>query len=100
MFAVHCDMVALWDTAGIFLSPAEFERTMALAKGFCEQYEWLSTWASSKDRFYFHIVNKHHSLHLAKGAKFLNPKTHWCFLAEDYVGKISKNYPFSEHGTF
>ena len=33
---------------------------------------------------------KHHTFqHLLENAKFLNPKTHWTFSSEDFVGKMS-----------
>ena len=39
----------------------------------------------------FHVVIKFHTfLHLIQGAKFLNPRFHWCFRSEDFVGKVAK----------
>jgi hypothetical protein len=38
----------------------------------------------------FNIVMKSHTFqHLVENSKFLNPKTHWTFSSEDFVGKIS-----------
>ena len=39
----------------------------------------------------FHKVHKHHMfVHLIQEAKYLNPRFHWCFKAEDYVGHLAK----------
>eukprot|EP00438_Fugacium_kawagutii_P008677 Skav210820 [mRNA] locus=scaffold1597:274452:275300:- [translate_table: standard] len=82
-------MVDIWDNAGIFLTQSEYKQSWHLAQKAMKEYQWLNTWSLEKDRSSFHIVNKFHSLlHLAKGAKFLNPKVFWCFKAEDFVGHI------------
>ena len=53
-------------------------------------YSHLSGWALEKGRTLFNIVMKHHTFqHLLENAKFLNPKTHWTFSSEDFVGKMS-----------
>ena len=84
-------LVKLWDTAGEFLTPAEFETAMALGKEFLLTYKWLHSWSLEKDRNSFAIVAKHHTfIHLVMNCKFGNPKRQWCFRGEDYVGHISK----------
>lgn len=83
-------VVAIWDAGGMFLTKSEYRQSWQLAQKAMEEYEWLNKWSAACDRSSFHIVNKHHSfLHLAKGAQFLNPKTYWCFKAEDFVGHVS-----------
>ena len=84
-------LVALWDEAGTFLTPAEFSKGMALGKEFLLAYKWLNAWSLEKGRHSFAIVVKHHTfIHLLWNSKFLNPKRHWNFKGEDFVGRISR----------
>ena len=58
---------------------------------FFEAYSWLNIWAQEHQSKAFHIVIKHHTfLNLVQNSVFLNQKFHWCFKAEDFVGKISR----------
>ena len=44
-----------------------------------------------QERKLYHIVPKHHmAQHLGDNFLYMNPKYHWTFKAEDFVGKISK----------
>ena len=44
-----------------------------------------------KAETFFHIVLKRHTFyHLVQNSKFLNPRFHWCFKSEDFVGRISR----------
>ena len=53
--------------------------------------QWLNQWSKDCGRRSFHIVHKHHSfMHLLYNSRYMNPKAHWCFKAEDYVGHISR----------
>jgi len=84
-------LVQLWDTAGIIPTPAEYQQSLDLADDFLKRYEWLNKWSLEKDRMSFHIVPKHHSfIHLVWNSKHLNPKYHWCFKAEDFVGQVAR----------
>ena len=84
-------LVALWDGAGIVLTPAEFSKSLTLGKGFLDDYAWLNQWSLEKDRKSFHITAKHHTfIHLLWNSKFLNPRLHMCFKSEDFVGQVSK----------
>ena len=84
-----CQVVAIWDSAGTFLTKAEFKKSWQLAQDAMKEYQWLNAWSEDCGRSSFHIVIKHHSLiHLAKDAWYLNPRVFWCFKAEDYVGHI------------
>ena len=72
-------------------SAEEYEEAWGLAKGFAKDYEILAAWASSEGRLLFKTVIKHHTfLHLAKDALHCNPKHHWTFRSEDFVGQIAK----------
>lgn len=85
-----CQVVAIWDSAGTFLTKAEFKKSWQLAQDAMKEYQWLNAWSEDCGRSSFHIVIKHHTfLHLAKDAWYLNPRVFWCFKAEDYVGHIS-----------
>ena len=85
-----CGLVALWDDADIFLTDDEFATSMRLCNDFLTLYDRLNTWALDKGRNLFHIVMKHHTLlHLVENSFFLNPRFHWCFKSEDFVGRLS-----------
>ena len=83
-------LVDLWDKASIVLSPAEYGEALAKAESFLQDYAWLNKWSLEKSRLSFHIVIKAHTFyHLVQNSQFLNPRFHWCFKSEDFVGKIS-----------
>ena len=85
-----CNLVALWDNADMFLTEEEFATSMRLCDDFLTLYDLLNTWALAKGRNLFHIVMKHHTfLHLVENSFFLNPRCHWCFKSEDFVGRLS-----------
>ena len=80
----------MFDEADVFLTHDEWLQAMELGDSFSTQYSHLSDWAFEKGRTLFNIVMKHHTFqHLLENAKFLNPKTHWTFSSEDFVGKMS-----------
>ena len=83
-------LIHLFDEADVFLTNDEWLQAMELGDSFSTQYSHLSGWALEKGRTLFNIVMKHHTFqHLLENAKFLNPKTHWTFSSEDFVGKMS-----------
>ena len=82
----------LFDQGDVFLTNGEWLKAMKLGECFLNKYSSLSlsAWALEKGRSLFHIAMKHHTFqHLVENAKFLNPKTHWTFSSEDFVGKMS-----------
>ena len=84
-------LVKLWDEADMFLSAKEFAKSMALGKEFLDAYKWLHDWSARESRNSFAIVAKHHTfIHLLWNSKFFNPRSHWCYRGEDFVGHISK----------
>ena len=84
-------LVALWDAADTFLTPAEFGKAHELGKEFLLSYKWLHSWGLEKKRNSFGIVAKHHSfMHLLENSRYLNPTRHWNFRGEDFVGHISR----------
>jgi len=86
-----CNLVKLFDTCPMFLSPEDHVSAMELAKEFLDSYDWLNKWALEKGTLLFHVVIKFHTfMHLVRNSKFLNPRFHWCFKSEDFVGRISK----------
>jgi len=83
-------IIKLYDDADVFLTETEWLKVMSLSEKFQDRYAYLSSWALEKGRKLFNIVMKCHTFqHLVENSKFLNPKTHWTFSSEDYVGKIS-----------
>ena len=85
-----CDLIALFDDSGMFLSSNAWKQACALAKGFLDTYAQLHEWAAEANRKLFHIVFKFHTFqHLVENSKYLNPRAHWCFSCEDFVGKMA-----------
>jgi len=85
-----CQLVDLFDMADMFLTSEEHSVALTKALAFFDAYAWLNKWAIDNDRLQFHIVMKFHTFwHLVRNSKFLNPRCHWCFKDEDFVGRIS-----------
>jgi hypothetical protein len=86
-----CMLVDLFDKASVVLSFVEHRTALCLAESFLDDYTWLHKWALEKERLHFHIVMKFHTFwHLVQNSKFLNPRFHWCFKSEEFVGRISR----------
>ena len=84
------DLIQLWDVSDMFLPHNDFVKSLTLASQFLQAYEALAKWAEDMSKLHFHVVMKHHMfMHLARGAKHLNPRSHWCFKSEDFVGRIA-----------
>jgi len=85
-----CQLVDVFDSADMFLTPAEYDVALTKARCFFDAYAWLNRWANDNDKLHFHIVLKFHTFwHLVRNSKFLNPRCCWCFNDEDFVGRIS-----------
>jgi hypothetical protein len=86
-----CDLAKLFDAADMYLTTGEFNQALSLAESFLDHYAWLHTWAEEHDRKLFHTgpLKFHTFWHLALNSKYLNPRVHWTFRNEDYVGRIS-----------
>ena len=85
-----CNLTALFDRCSMFLSKEEYAEALQKAEVFLDNYDFLNTWALEKGRRLFHVVMKHHTfMHLVNNSNYLNPRFHWCFKSEDFVGKIS-----------
>ena len=83
-------IIKLYDDADAFLTEAEWLKVMGLSEKFQDRYAYLSSWALEEGRKKINIVMKSHTFqHLVENSNFLNPKTHWTFSSEDFVGKIS-----------
>ncbi|CAE7490432.1 unnamed protein product [Symbiodinium sp. CCMP2592] len=91
--ALECmsDLVEVFDAADMFLADNEFRKAESLAKGFLDSYSFLNQWPLEKGYPGFRIVMKHHTFqHLVENSRFLNPRAHWCFASEDFVGRVSR----------
>ena len=83
-------VVDLYGDADIVLTTAEWEKVFTLGKGFSDIYSMLNAWAEEEERLLFHKVYKHHALqHMIENSRWLNPRCHWCFSNEDFVGKVN-----------
>ena len=83
-------LIAVFDSAGVFPKEAEYKLSQNFAKRFCDSYQDLHNWFKDLDRKLFNITHKFHSaIHLFKNAKFLNFRTHHNFKSEHFVGQIS-----------
>lgn len=86
-----CTLVEVYDQCGMFLSEADHRTALQKAEMFLDSYDWLQKWALSLDRKLFHAAIKFHTFwHLVQNSKYLNPRFHWCFKSEDFVGRISR----------
>ena len=83
-------LIAVFDSAGVFPKEAEYKLSQNFAKRFCDAYQDLHNWFQDLDRKLFNITHKFHSaIHLFKNAKFLNFRTHHNSKSEHFVGQIS-----------
>ena len=83
-------LVDLFDAASMFLKDEEYEAALRKAEDFLDSYDWLNKWALEHERKLFHVTIKFHTFwHLVVNSKCLNPRFHWCFKSEDFVGRIS-----------
>ena len=72
------DLIQLWDVSDMFLPHNDFVKSLTLASQFLQAYEALAKWAEDMSKLHFHVVMKHHMfMQLARGAKRLNPRSHW-----------------------
>ena len=74
------------------MTDAEFNLASSCAEQFLEDYAWLHEWAEGAGRNLFHNgAFKFHTFHhVVQNSRFLNPKCHWTFMDEDFVGRLSK----------
>ena len=95
-----CKLVNVLDQAGIFLTTLEFNSVKSSAEAFLDSYAWLHDWAEANGRNLFHTgpLKFHTFWHSILNAHFLNPKCHWTFQDEDFVGRISKLAHSVSHG--
>jgi hypothetical protein len=86
-----CEVVALFDATDIFLTDKQSSKALNLALAFLDDYAWLHNWAESQDKNLFHTgpLKFHTFYHLVLNSKFMNPRFHWTFRNEDFVGRIS-----------
>lgn len=98
-FAGMARFVEVMDVTGEVPSLAEALVFRDSAAQFSRSYAALNEWSTAAARRLFPITPKFHMfLHMARAAKHLNPKYHWCFKAEDYVGRISRIAASVAHG--
>jgi hypothetical protein len=95
-----CKLVNVWDQAGIFLTTLELNSVKSSAEAFLDSYAWLHDWAEANGRNLFHTgpLKFHTFWRSILNARFLNPKCHWTFQDEDFVGRISKLAHSVSHG--
>ena len=73
----------------LFLPREEADRALQLYDTLCEHWSWLLRRAISLDQPNWAFKQKLHCLyHLIYLARFLNPRFHWCYQFEDYMGMI------------
>jgi hypothetical protein len=90
--ASMCDLSKLFDAADIYLTTEQSDKAAALAEAFLDHYTWLHEWAEAEGRKLFHTgpLKFHTFWHLVLNARYLNPRFHWTFRNEDYVGRVSQ----------
>ena len=84
------NLIRCFDQSDVFLTKKEWQEAYTLGKGFLDAYNACNQWAQEEGRQLFNIVFKHHSFcHLVDNSRYINPRCHWCWSNEDFVGKIS-----------
>ena len=84
------EVVDILDEADFVLTAKEWQKCFTFAKRFVDGYSKLNQWSENEGKMLFHKVYKFHQFqHMMENAKWLNPRCHWCFSNEDFVGKIS-----------
>lgn len=93
-------LVKTFDQADIFLTESEFDLVRESAEFFLDNYAHLHSWAEEHGRNLFHTgpLKFHTFWHCILNSCHLNPKVHWTFLDEDFVGRISKLAHSVSHG--
>ena len=75
----------------IFLERDEATQLLAHVQQACVCYSALSRRAADRGCRMWNLVPKfHYWWHLARFAQYENPRCHWTYSSEDYVGRISK----------
>jgi len=82
---------ALLENEGQFLTNQAADQAELFMDRFLQHYQWLHEWAKHSSKLMYHFVPKFHFCHhLARQARFMNPRWTWTYKAEDWVGKLSK----------
>ena len=76
--------------AGMFLTRDESARLESAVEKCLVFYGALASKAMADSKYKYSTVNNHHFFHLGKSAKWINPKTVRCYMAEDFMRHISK----------
>ena len=94
------DMYEVIVTGGFVLSDVEAVASESAVDQFLLHYNVLAKAAQEKDLFLYHVTPKFHRLwHIARFAKFLNPRLIWCYAFEDFVGRIQRCASSCQAGT-
>ena len=94
------DMYEVIMTSGFVLSDAEADAIESAVDQFLLHYNVLAKAAEEKGLFLYHVTPKFHWLwHIARFAKFLNPRLIWCYAFEDFVGRIQRCASSCQAGT-
>ena len=76
---------------GMFLTTAEYEALEKAVEKTLIFYGALASKAMTDSKYKWSTVNKHHFFfHLGRGARWINPRVQWCYMAEDFMRHISK----------
>ena len=83
---------------GFVLSPAAAARASCSMDRALLHYVWLRSHFTGTYRFRI-IPKTHFAKHLARSAKWLNPRFTWTYKSEDYVGQMAEIALSCSHGT-
>ena len=88
------------DRNGILLPPSESSQLFESVRRFLVHYSWLASESVSLGLVRYNVAPKFHDLwHLAYMAKWQNPRTHWTYKSEDFVGVVATMGMSCQHGT-
>ena len=90
----------LENDSDLFMGPENAVLLWDLANDFVLHYSWLTKCSLRNGRFRYNLVYKLHSfLHQAFLARYLHPRATWCFIFEDFIGRVKRLAVASARGT-
>ena len=88
------------DEAGLFIEGALADEVLVHCDAFLKHYSWLAEVSKTQGLLRYNVVTKmHYVWHICYFARFQNPKVMWCYIFEDFVGRVQKSAKACTSGT-
>ena len=75
---------------GLFLDALDSERLWKLGNEFALHYNWLASNSIRNGARRYNLVFKIHFLHIIWYCRFQHHRAFWCYIYEDFVGRIKR----------